>query len=57
MELSQETVRQRSYYARTAVNYPEQQCRSVHIMNTTPAGSNLYRTASHPAVLGLKASR
>jgi hypothetical protein len=57
MELSQETVRQRSYYARTAVNYPEQQCRSVHIMNTTPAGSNLYRTASHLAVLGLKASR
>jgi SAM-dependent methyltransferase len=29
-------------------------CRSVHIINTTPAGVNPYRSASHVAVLGIK---
>ena len=29
-------------------------CRSVHLVNTTPAGMNLYRTASHVALLGIK---
>ena len=29
-------------------------CKSVHIMNTTPAGVNPYRSASHIALLGLK---
>jgi ubiquinone/menaquinone biosynthesis C-methylase UbiE len=28
-------------------------CRSVHMLNTTNAGPNLYRTASHVAVLGI----
>jgi len=30
------------------------QCHSVHIINTTAAGRNLYRTASHLAMLGIK---
>jgi SAM-dependent methyltransferase len=30
------------------------QCKSVHIFNTTPAGVNPYRTASHVALLGIK---
>jgi len=29
-------------------------CKSVHIFNTTPAGVNPYRTASHVALLGIK---
>jgi ubiquinone/menaquinone biosynthesis C-methylase UbiE len=29
-------------------------CQAVHILNTTGAGSNLYRTASHVALLGIK---
>jgi len=29
-------------------------CRSVHLLNTVPAGMNLYRTASHVALLGIK---
>jgi len=37
-------------------NYPEisRRCRRVHIMNTTPSGPNLYRSASHIALLGVK---
>jgi ubiquinone/menaquinone biosynthesis C-methylase UbiE len=37
-------------------NYPliSQACKSVHLMNSTPAGKNLYRTASHIALLGIK---
>ncbi|MBV8661623.1 MAG: class I SAM-dependent methyltransferase [Hyphomicrobiales bacterium] len=31
------------------------QCKSVHVLNTTDAGPSLYRTASHVALLGLKA--
>lgn len=31
-----------------------QQCRSVHLMNTKDGGPNLYRTASHVALLGVK---
>jgi ubiquinone/menaquinone biosynthesis C-methylase UbiE len=30
-------------------------CRSVHMLNTANAGPNLYRTASHVALLGIKA--
>lgn len=29
-------------------------CKSVHLLNSTPAGRNLYRTASHIALLGIK---
>jgi ubiquinone/menaquinone biosynthesis C-methylase UbiE len=29
-------------------------CRSVHLVNTRDAGTNLYRTASHVALLGVK---
>jgi hypothetical protein len=29
-------------------------CRSVHIINTTPAGVDPYRSATHVALLGLK---
>jgi ubiquinone/menaquinone biosynthesis C-methylase UbiE len=31
-----------------------QSCKSVHLMNSTRAGRNLYRTASHIALLGIK---
>jgi ubiquinone/menaquinone biosynthesis C-methylase UbiE len=31
-----------------------QQCKSVHLVNTVDAGSNLYRTATHVALLGMK---
>jgi ubiquinone/menaquinone biosynthesis C-methylase UbiE len=34
----------------------KRRCRSVHILNTTNAGPDLYRCASHVALLGLKAS-
>lgn len=30
------------------------QCKRVHLLNTTDAGANLYRTASHIALLGIK---
>ncbi|MFZ0271362.1 MAG: class I SAM-dependent methyltransferase [Acidobacteriaceae bacterium] len=29
-------------------------CRSVHVLNTVPAGKNTYRSASHVALLGIK---
>jgi len=29
-------------------------CKSVHVVNTVPAGRNLYRSAAHVALLGLK---
>lgn len=29
-------------------------CKSVHVLNTVPAGPNPYRTASHVALLGIK---
>lgn len=29
-------------------------CKSVHLLNTIPAGMNLYRSASHIALLGIK---
>ena len=29
-------------------------CKSVHMLNTSPAESNLYRSASHVALLGIK---
>jgi ubiquinone/menaquinone biosynthesis C-methylase UbiE len=32
----------------------ERACQSVHFFNTLPSGPNLYRTAGHVAVLGLK---
>ena len=37
-------------------NYRQLQraCHSVHFFNTLPAGPNLYRTAGHVAVLGVK---
>ena len=35
----------------------EQNCASVHMFNPLPAGPNLYRTASHVALLGLKYPR
>jgi ubiquinone/menaquinone biosynthesis C-methylase UbiE len=34
----------------------KRRCRSVHVVNTTNAGPNLYRSASHVALLGIKAS-
>jgi ubiquinone/menaquinone biosynthesis C-methylase UbiE len=30
------------------------QCRRVHLLNSVPAGKNLYRSASHIALLGIK---
>jgi ubiquinone/menaquinone biosynthesis C-methylase UbiE len=30
------------------------QCRSVHVMNTTPGGINPYRSASHVVLLGIR---
>lgn len=30
------------------------QCRSVHLLNTSPAGLNFYRSSSHVALLGVK---
>ncbi len=37
-------------------NYPQvaRSCKTVHIINTSPAGSNLYRSAPHVALLGIK---
>lgn len=37
-------------------DYPQisRKCKSVHLMNTTCAKRNLYRTASHIALLGIK---
>jgi ubiquinone/menaquinone biosynthesis C-methylase UbiE len=37
-------------------DYPQisRACKSVHIMNSTAAGMNLYRTATHIALLGIK---
>ena len=37
-------------------NYPEiaRRCKSVHLLNTVPAGRNLYRSAGHIALLGVK---
>ena len=37
-------------------DYPEisRRCKSVHLLNTEPAGMNLYRSASHIALLGIK---
>ncbi|TLD68418.1 class I SAM-dependent methyltransferase [Phragmitibacter flavus] len=32
----------------------KQQCRSVHLLNTTPGDINPYRSASHVALLGIK---
>ncbi|MSR79901.1 MAG: class I SAM-dependent methyltransferase [Gemmataceae bacterium] len=31
----------------------QQQCKSIHLFNTSPAGLNLYRTASHVALVGV----
>jgi hypothetical protein len=31
-----------------------EKCRSVHVLNTSDAGRNPYRTASHVALLGIK---
>lgn len=31
-------------------------CKSVHLLNTVPSGTNLYRSASHVALLGVKSS-
>ena len=33
----------------------KRRCRSVHVVNTTNAGPDLYRSASHVALLGIKA--
>jgi hypothetical protein len=30
------------------------ECKAVHMLNTTDGGPNLYRTASHVALLGIK---
>jgi ubiquinone/menaquinone biosynthesis C-methylase UbiE len=37
-------------------NYPEiaRRCKSVHLVNTVAAGTNLYRSAGHIALLGIK---
>jgi len=37
-------------------NYSEisRRCKSVHVVNTVPAGKNLYRSAAHIALLGVK---
>jgi ubiquinone/menaquinone biosynthesis C-methylase UbiE len=37
-------------------NYPEivRNCKSVHLLNTAPAGANFYRSAPHVALLGIK---
>jgi ubiquinone/menaquinone biosynthesis C-methylase UbiE len=32
----------------------EEQCEAVHLLNTTAAGRNLYRSATHLALLGIK---
>jgi ubiquinone/menaquinone biosynthesis C-methylase UbiE len=37
-------------------NYPEiaRRCKNVHLLNTSPAGTNPYRSAAHVALLGIK---
>lgn len=43
-----------SYSVFTNYAQIQQQCKSVHLFNTGPAGFNLYRTASHVALVGVK---
>jgi SAM-dependent methyltransferase len=43
-----------SYSVFDSIDLLKHQCRIVHLMNTLPAGSDLYRTANHLAVLGIK---
>ena len=43
-----------SYSVFDSVDLLKQHCRVVHMMNTLPAGSDLYRTANHLAVMGVK---
>ena len=43
-----------SYSVFDSVPLIKRHCRTVHMMNTVPSGHNLYRTASHVAVLGIK---
>jgi hypothetical protein len=45
------------YYSYSVFNNYEQiatKCQSVHMLNTIDGGPNLYRTASHVALLGIK---
>lgn len=45
------------YYSYSVFNNYElirRQCKSVHLMNTMNAGHNLYKTASHIALFGIK---
>lgn len=47
------------YYSYSVFNDYKQianACKSVHLLNTKPSGPNLYRTATHVALLGLKAA-
>lgn len=43
-----------SYSLFTDYGQIKDQCKSVHLFNTTPAGLNFYRTSSHVALLGVK---
>ena len=43
-----------SYSLFTNYRQIKEQCKSVHLFNTTPAGLNFYRTSSHVALLGVK---
>jgi len=44
-----------SYSVFDSIKLMRRHCRSIHMVNTSPSGANLYRTASHVAVLGIKA--
>lgn len=43
-----------SYSVFNNYNQIRKQCKSIHLLNTTNAGINPYRTASHVALLGIK---
>jgi hypothetical protein len=43
-----------SYSVFTDYKTISSQCKSVHLLNTLPAGTNLYRSAEHIALLGIK---
>ena len=43
-----------SYSVFTNIAQIKRQCRSVHLFNTGNAGANLYRTAAHLALIGVK---
>ena len=45
-----------SYSVLDSAKLMKRHCATIHMLNTTPSGPNLYRTASHAAVLGIKST-